>query len=59
MYTAGAGDSVGVTVSPSGRGAASFDVMDRASDRAVARSSAGQPAAFSARAGETFIVVIR
>ena len=59
LYTAGAGDSVGVTVSPSGRGAASFDVMDRASDRAVARSSAGKPAAFSARAGEVFIVVIR
>ena len=59
LYTAGAGDSVGVTVSPIGRGAAGFDVMDRTSDRAVARSSAGEPAVFSARAGETFIVVIR
>jgi hypothetical protein len=58
-YVPGAGDVYEVSIAPHREGAAAFDVVNRATGQVVARSSSGKPAAFSARAGDICIVVIR
>jgi hypothetical protein len=58
-YAPGPGDSLQVSLTPHRGAAGGFEVVERVSGRVVARSSTGEPAAFPARAGDVFVVVIR